>query len=399
MKKNLLMAACAVSVLAMTSVQAIEIKKPDVGALKNAASVTKGTASATATKTDKNAANEAFQKQFQATIDSSTKQLATADAMAKKAIWDLGTIVLDKDTYNGFVAKKDAEDTTNALIKALNNTLKTQLKTGDIDTYAFDNNAYDKAKYVNAVTNLQIAQNRRANITNNMSPSFRKILEGEVSILNVKAQLVESTKLSKDIKAASLGQQPLLNKLNKINEKQKIVITIPDNEKVKYNKDGIVGSINYQLDTTNDTVKGAYDSLISAYNLSGEVNAILADMNNNANLSKAEKDQNKIEAQEKAFVDYAKQQAAKKKAGETVAAKTSAQQKALENAGAKMAEALKSYTALGVSCTKLGFQISSKPILAAPLALEVDQLKYTASMLKNSATSLKKTIGAINSLK
>lgn len=400
MRKSLLLAVCSVSVLAMTSVQAIEIKKPDVGALKNVSSVAKGaTATTTTTKTDKSAADEAFQKQFQATIDSSKKQLTTADAMANKAIWDLGAIVLDKEAYEGFVANKNVEGTTDALIKAMNATLKTQLKTGDIDNYSFDGNSNGKIAYANAVKNLQIAQNRRANITNNMSPNFKKILDGEVSLLNVKAQLAESTKLAKDVKSASMGQQPLLNKLNKINEKQKIVVTVPDNEKVKYNKDGIVGSINYQLDTTNETIKSAYNSLISAYNLNNEVNAILADMNNDANLSKAEKDQNKVAAQEKAFVDYAKAQEAKKKAGETVAQKTAEQQKALENAGAKLAEGISSYTALGISCTKLGLQISSKPILAAPLALEVDQLKHTAKMLKTGAASLKNTIGAINSLK
>ena len=72
MKKSLLLAVCAVSVLAMTSVQAIEIKKPDVGALKSATSVAKGAASTTtATKTDKSATDAAFLKEFQSTIDSS----------------------------------------------------------------------------------------------------------------------------------------------------------------------------------------------------------------------------------------------------------------------------------------------------------------------------------------
>ena len=222
--------------------------------------------------------------------------------------------------------------------------------------------------------------------------------DGDVSILNVKAQLVESTKLSKDIKAASIGQQPLLTKLNRINGKQKITITIPDNEKIKYNKDGIVGSINYQLDTTNATVDKACESLTAALGLKNEVNSIYADMNNDEDSTSGEKG-NMMAARQKALEDFAKQREAKKKAGETVEKLTAAQQKALEDAGAKLTEAIASYTSLGVACTKLGIQISSKPMLAAPLVLEVDQLKYTTKMLKDSATSMKKTLGAIKSLK
>lgn len=400
MKKSLFLAACAVSILAMTSVQAIEVKKPDVSALKNVSSVAKGAASATSAtqKTDTSAKDAAFQKQFQATIDSSKKQLEIADKMANDAIWTLGEFVLDKETYDGFKSAKAEAGTFDTLLKSMNAKLKTQLKTGDIDAYSFENNKAAENKYVAAVKDLQVAQNRRANIINNMSPTFKKILEGEVSMLNVKAQLAESTKLSKDIKSASMGQQPLLNKLDKINVKQKIKVEIPENEKVKYNKDGIVGSINYQLDTTNANVDKAYDSLIAAFDLKKEVNSILADMNNNEDSTSGEKG-NLREAKVKALNDKAKERETKQKAGEEVAALTVAQQKAIEDASAKLTEALASYTSLGISCTKLGLQISSKPILAAPLALEVDQLKYTAKMLKSGASSIKNTLVVIKSLK
>ena len=45
MRKSLLLAVCAVSVLAMTSVQAIEIKKPEVSGLKNVTSAVSNVAS------------------------------------------------------------------------------------------------------------------------------------------------------------------------------------------------------------------------------------------------------------------------------------------------------------------------------------------------------------------
>ena len=45
MKKSLLLAVCAVSVIAMTSVQALEVKKPDMAGLKNATSAVTSVAS------------------------------------------------------------------------------------------------------------------------------------------------------------------------------------------------------------------------------------------------------------------------------------------------------------------------------------------------------------------
>ncbi len=398
MKKGLLLTLCAVAVATASSVQALELKTPNVGALKN---VTNTAVTAKTSQADaKKAANEeAFKKQFDATIVASNKKLDDAKNLGKTSVWDLAKIILDEETYKSFDERKAEEGINVELAKALNNTLKVQIKAKDFVIDSFDENPANKAKYINAVKNLQISQNRCENIMNNMSPTFKKILDGQVSMLNVKSQLVESTKITKNVKSVTMGQNALLRKLNKINSENKIVITIPDNEKVQYNKDGVVGSINYQLDTANAKVKSSYDNLISAFNLGENVKKEIAEINNNSDLTKAEKDNLIAQAKVKTFTDMSKERAAQQKAGEKVAELTAQQKTAKEAAIVKLTEAVSEYTALGISCTKLGFAISAKPILAAPLALEVDQLKYTAKMLSTSASSMKNTISALKSLK
>jgi len=376
MKKNLFLASFLTVALTSSMVQAI-----DLSAVKNVANAATSkttaasTAKTTATKTSNKETNDAaFQKSFQTAIDNSNKKLAEAKTLANNAIWSLGSTVLGED-FEAYKAKKSEEGATDELIDAMNKKLKEQIKKNDIDAYAFENNEAGKKAFMNAVTNLQIAQNRYENITNNMSPNFRKILNGEVSMLNVKGQLVESGKLSKNVKAASMGQSSLLNKLNKIITKQKLgTLQIPESEKVVYNKDGIVGSINYQLDSTNATVNGAYDSLIEAFGLKNEVAKIKADIESKTDAAVNEKG-NALQAKQVALNNKANELKEKAKAEGKAVELTSKQSQAIDNATTKLTEAAANYISLGLACTKLGMQISTKPILAAPLALELDQLK------------------------
>lgn len=414
MKKELVMAVCAAMITA-ASVQALEVKKPDLSSLKsNVAGAAKTTTAASATKTttDKSADALKQQQEMQAKIDAANKKLAVAENMANSAIWSLAKISLDDETYKSFNTKKSEinsnKDLTadskseqldsleKDLIKTLNSQLKAQIKAGD-----YNPDVYNKTNttYVNAVKSLQIALNRYENIANGMSPTFKKILDGQISMLNVKLQLVESGKLTKNIKANSMGQRPLLNKYNKINEVNKITVEIPSTEKVVYDKDGIVGGITYQLETTNNNVKAANTKLIDALNLKSKVKAEIDSINSNPDLTQADKDRLIQQAAATVVGDYSAERAAKQKAGEKVAELTSQQKAAIAEATPVLTQAVSDYTSLGLSCAKLGMQISAKPILAAPLALEVGQLKYTGKMLKDSATTLKGTLSAIKALK
>ncbi len=386
MKKNLVLALCAATVIG-ASAQAIDIKKPDLGALKNVAGTT------TANSENK-AKEEAQQKAFQAAIDTANSKLATAKSLANTSIWTLGELILDEETYKGFASKKSDAATADEVLKALNTKLAAELKIKDFNsTDIVEIATPNNTKYVNAVKNLQIASNRYENIMNNMSPSFKKVLDGDYSMLAVKSQLAESAKLTKNVKSVSMGQNSLLNKLNKVNEKAKVSIVIPDSEKVVYNKDGVVGSINYQLDSINGEVNKAYDDIINAFHLQEDVKSLKAKM-----LEQDKDAMGKVSSDKAAGESYdelAKQQAivAKLNDKNAISNLDAKQKTAIVNAGAKLLASGVNYTALGLQCTKLGMAISAKPIIAAPLALEVGQLKYTAKVLKNSATSVKKVSG------
>lgn len=85
MKKSLLLTVCAVSVLAMTSVQAIEIKKPEVGALKGATSaISNATSSLTPTG-------------VRGTISEINSQLVTADKTVQEAFSSLVSALSSKE--------------------------------------------------------------------------------------------------------------------------------------------------------------------------------------------------------------------------------------------------------------------------------------------------------------
>ena len=48
-----------------------------------------------------------------------------------------------------------------------------------------------------------------------------------------------------------------------------------------------------------------------------------------------------------------------------------------------------------MQCTKLGFNISKNPLLAAPLAFELGALKDTAGLIKDSSSSLAKSVSQL----
>lgn len=366
-----------VTALTVASANALELKSPVAGVGLKAV----GGAN-TAAASEKEAKQAALQKAFESSIVTANKNLALANTMAQDALWTLGDVILDEEVMKDLKSRKSEAGIDGELTKALN----TALKAKDFDSSEL---TAQNTKYVQAVTKLQISHNRYENIMNNMSPNFKKVLDGELSMLAAKTQLIESGKLTKNVKSVSTSQGAVLRKLNNINEKNSVYITIPDSEKVKYNKDGVVGSINYQLDTINANVDKAYQELITAFNLKNKVAEEKAKINNNPDLTKAEKDAalkrvvTDVTVQELANIETAMAEG-------TIKELNAQQSAAIINSTAIITDAIANYTALGITCTKLGMQISTKPIMAAPLALEVGQLKYTASILKEGVSSLKK---------
>lgn len=96
MKKNLLLAVCAVSVLFISEVQAIEIKKPEVGALKNVTSAV-GNVASSLTPTS-----------VRGTIAGINEKLANADATVQTSFNSLVSALSSKEEANEIKTKINA---------------------------------------------------------------------------------------------------------------------------------------------------------------------------------------------------------------------------------------------------------------------------------------------------
>ena len=96
MRKSLLLAVCAVSVLAMTSVQAIEIKKPEVGALKNVTSAVS------------NVASSLTPTAVRGTIAGINEKLTAADATVQASFNSLVSALDSKEKANEVKAQINA---------------------------------------------------------------------------------------------------------------------------------------------------------------------------------------------------------------------------------------------------------------------------------------------------
>ena len=96
MKKHLLLAVCAISVLCVSEVQAIEIKKPEVGALKNV------------TSTVGNVASSLTPTSVRGTIATLNEKLVNADATVQTSFNSLVSALSSKEEANEIKAKINA---------------------------------------------------------------------------------------------------------------------------------------------------------------------------------------------------------------------------------------------------------------------------------------------------
>ena len=416
--RKLLVGMVVGSLLLSNTVQA-------AGLMDSVKEKTKSLASSVSSAGKDSATQQAEQKKFQTVINAQKTALKNAKALSKNAKWQLAQVLLndvenegEKSLYstlkeeqisvnnNKDLSAEDKEKELNKIddkvvdeiMKILNQKpkrVKSKDSEGNVvitETGGFlavyenlsDSN---KNKYKEAAKNLQIANNRFENIVNNLSPSFNKMLAGEFSASG--AQIKETTSMAVTIKGSKMAQGRLLRKINITNEKLNIAITIPDNEKVVYQKDGIVGGINYQMDDATTDVKKAYKDLMDILDCQKSINAEIdkfkAD-NPEATGRELKAAYKKIanDAIRKASEEYAKADSEGK-------VKQLATQKKTKfvNATNTLIQAGAKYLNLAAECAGLGFAIYGNPVLAAPLALEADQLKYTAKFLKESAVSIK----------
>lgn len=357
----------------------------DLNSLKSSA-LNANNASASASKKDeKQAANEAYKKQYQARIEAQKKALDAVNAYDRQAKLELAGVILDKEQL-AEIKKLTGEELDKKLNDDLVERLKSEMFTVDFAEYT---DAQKKA-YEEAVKKLQIADNRYKNVSNQLTAPIKQIVDGKVGALSAKEELKNAAGMILGIKKDLGNNGDILKAVNKINKANNIVIVVPENERVIYPSDGTIGSINAQLESINNGVYKASKVIADIY-ITKEQKAELAAIQNNQTLSKEERDA----AVKKAAYEFAEQNEADGTINAAMQKLTPAQLEAYKKASGELLAAGASYGAIALACTKLGFNISKNPLIAAPLALELGAIKDTASLAKNGASSLAKSAAQI----
>lgn len=384
MKKSGMAVLSAAVVLSFAmQANAIELKAPNLGAVTNKVTTQTSTA-----KTDKNAANVKYQKEYQARIAAQQKALNAVKVYDKQARLELADVVLDKATV-AEIKKLSGEEFDNKLNEEL-------IKTISAETFVADYAEYSKQKkdaYEAACISIQIADNRYKNVANILTAPLKQIVDGNVSAISSKDELKNAAAMILGIKQ-NLGTNAALKKsINKFNKANNIIVTVPDEEKVVYPKDGVIGSINAELYDVGVKVNNA-NSVVAKVLFTDEQKNSMKAVNNNPKLSAAEKkaEINRLTA------EYQKANQADGTTQKRLSSMTAEQKKAYDGAVQSLANAVGSYASIGIDCTKLGFNISKNPLIAAPLVFEVGALKDTGSLVKSNASDLKKSISSIKKI-
>ena len=377
-KVSLVVLGLAMVTSASLSANAIELKTPGLTAVKTHATVQ-------STKTDKNAANEKYQKEYHAKIKEQQAALNAVKAQDKAARLPLADVILPKEKVNEIKALT-GEEFDNALNTELVSTLSAETF---IQDYA-DFSETKKAAYYNAVKEIQAVDNRYKNVSNQLTAPLKAIVDGDVSAISSKDELKNAGAMILGIKK-NLGTSSDVKKaINKVNKMNNITVVVDDKDRVVYPENGVVGSINSSLEEINNTVAKA-NLVLGGTLYTQEQQKTLAAIKNNKDLSEEEKSK-ELKAKAKEFFESNQADGTTKKLYESLSA---AEKEKFNNAAADVIGAVASYGALGMQCTKLGFNISKNPLLAAPLAFELGALKDTAGLIKDSSSSLAKSVSQL----
>lgn len=377
-KVSLVVLGLAMVTSASLSANAIELKTPGLSAVKTPATVQ-------STKTDKNAVNEKYQKEYQAKIKEQQAALNAVKAQDKAARLALAAVILPKEKVNEIKALT-GEEFDNALNTELVSTLSAETF---IQDYA-DFSETKKAAYYNAVKEIQAVDNRYKNVSNQLTAPLKAIVDGDVSAISSKDELKNAGAMILGIKK-NLGTNSDVKKaINKVNKMNNITVVVDDKDRVVYPENGVVGSINSSLEEINNTVAKA-NLVLGGTLYTQEQQKTLAAIKNNKDLSEEEKSK-ELKAKAKEFFESNQVDGTTKKLYESLSA---ADKEKFNNAASDVIGAVASYGALGMQCTKLGFNISKNPLLAAPLAFELGALKDTAGLIKDSSSSLAKSVSQL----
>lgn len=379
--KRLLISSCIVSGIILTgisSANAVELKKPNVSALKNSTVVSKTKSSA------KSVANQKYQKEYQLKLNEQAKKLADVKQYDKAARLELAKVILSSEQVKEINSLKGEEQDT----KLNENLIQALSDESFVQTYA-EYSLEKKNKYKKAVENLKIANNRYKNVSNEITAPLKAIVDGNVSAISAKDELKNAGAMILGIKKNLGTNAGLMKAVKKANKLNGVVVSVPNEERVVYPSTGVVGSINKQIDDINNSVNVASSKLANIIYTQEELGKLKA-LQNNPDMTKEEKG-----AEAKKIIDDKITDGTMKKHFDSM---TAAQKKEYEQSVQAVMNGVASYTAVALECTKLGFNIAKNPLIATPLVFEVGALKDTASLVKASASDLTKSISQIKKI-
>ena len=144
---------------------------------------------------------------------------------------------------------------------------------------------------------LQIAQNRYDNVVNDLSPFFNILLTDRFNPKSVEAQIKKADKLVDRIQKNREPQANVLVSAEWQNAENQINITIPDNEKVSPNKNGLTYNVDTKVAVLNHALFAMLNDFVKTFGWENDIKEYLV----NENYDKVPESA-KIELQENAFL-------------------------------------------------------------------------------------------------
>lgn len=144
---------------------------------------------------------------------------------------------------------------------------------------------------------LQIAQNRYDNVVNDLSPFFNILLTDRFNQKSVEAQIKKADKLVDRIQKNREPQANVLVSAEWQNAENQINITIPDNEKVSPNKNGLTYNVDMKVAILNNALFAMLNDFVKTFGWENDIKEYLV----NENYDKVPESA-KIELQENAFL-------------------------------------------------------------------------------------------------
>lgn len=128
---------------------------------------------------------------------------------------------------------------------------------------------------------VQIAQNRYDNVLNDLSPFFNILLSDKFSAKSVAPQIKKSEKLIDRIQKNRKPQANVLVTAEWQNAENQINITIPDNEKVSVNKNGLTYNADMKVATLNNALYSTLNDFVKIFGWENDVKQYLENENYN----------------------------------------------------------------------------------------------------------------------